>query len=102
MDFQEQLQRLEAQVQQIKQNSLLASKRALTARDVCFLTGFSMSHLYKLTCNNQIPYYKPNGKNLFFDKTEIEEWLLQNRANTEAEAEQAAAKFMAEGGHMVQ
>ena len=92
---------IQEQLDRIERNTLLAAKKALTFEDVHLLTVYSKSHLYKLTCTNQIPYYKPNGKNLYFDKTEIENWLLQNRANTDAEAEQAAVKYMAEGGRQL-
>lgn len=63
----------------IERYSLLAAKRVLTVDDVAILTGMSKSNIYKLTCNKQIPYYNPNGKCIFFDKAEIESWLLRNK-----------------------
>ncbi|WP_449401362.1 helix-turn-helix domain-containing protein [Chryseobacterium wanjuense] len=32
-------------------------------------TGFSKSYIYKLVHSNIIPYSKPNGKTLFFEKS---------------------------------
>lgn len=75
-------------LEEIKRNTLLAAKNVLTADDVCLLTGISKNTLYKMTCNKQIPHYKPNAKLLFFDRKEIENWQRQNRVNTEREAEQ--------------
>lgn len=84
------LSKLEA----IERNSLLAAKNVLTLDDVALLTGMSKSHLYKLTCSKQIPFYRPNGKLVFFDRQELECWLKQNRVNTTAEAEQQAICYV--------
>jgi len=80
----------------IEAYSLLAAKTVLTLSDVALLTGLSKSHLYKMTCQKQIPYYRPNGKQIYFDRGEVEGWMKQNRVSTTQEAEQAAAKYVAE------
>ena len=84
------LSKLEA----IERNTLLASKNVLTIDDAALLTDMSKSHLYKLTCSKQIPFYRPNGKLVYFDRQELEGWLKQNRVNTTAEAEQAALCYV--------
>ena len=86
------------QLNRIERNTLLAAKNVLTFDDVALLTGLSKSHLYKLTSTRQIPYYKPSGKNIYFDRKEVEDWLRQNRANTEQEAQSGAAAFIAREG----
>ena len=40
--------------------------------------GFSHSYLYKLTSRKIIPCYSPNGKMLFFSKTELDSWVFNN------------------------
>ena len=50
----------------------------------------SKSHIYKLTYSHQIPHYKPSGKQVYFDRSEIEEWLKRNRVDSVEEIEQAA------------
>lgn len=82
----------EAQLARIEQYTLLAAKQVLTAEDVVLLTGLKKSYLYKLTALRQIPHYKPNGKCIFFDRGEIEQWQKQNRVATELECEQGAIK----------
>lgn len=77
----------------IERNSLLAAKNVLNLDDVAMLTGFSKSHLYKMTCENRIPFYKPNGKHIYFDRAEIEAWMLRNRQGTVEEIEQEAIKY---------
>lgn len=84
------LKRLET----IERYSLLAAKNVLTIEDVVSLTGLTKAHIYKLTCNKQIPHYKPNNRLLYFDRKEIEDWMRRNRQNTHAEAEQAAVSYI--------
>lgn len=87
------LNKLEA----IERYSLLAAKNVLCFDDVALLTRLSKSHLYKLTCSHQIPHYKPNGKQIYFDRAEIESWMKQNRVATTQEIEQAATNYVVTG-----
>lgn len=84
---------MEDKINQILVYTLLAAKNVLTLEDVALLTGLSKSYLYKLTCTNQIPYYKPNGKQIYFDRGEVEAWQKQNRVATQQEIEQRAAGY---------
>lgn len=89
---------MEEKINQILVYSLLAAKNVLTLEDVALLTGLSKSHLYKLTCTHQIPYYK-RAKMLYFDRTEIESWMKQNRvASAQELEEQAQAYCLRKGG----
>ena len=82
-------------INKILNYALLGAKNVLTLEDVSLLTGLSKSHLYKLTCNHQIPHYKPNGKQLYFDRAEIEAWMKQGKVSTVDESEQMAALYLA-------
>ena len=83
---------------EIKRNTLLAAKNVLTLDDVVLLTGLSKNHLYNLTHRNEIPYYRPRGKFIYFDRAEVEAWMKQNRVNTREEAESSAAAYCAGKG----
>ncbi len=89
-----QLMQIEATLKQVLDYSLLSAKNVLTLDDTALLTGLSKSYLYKLTCTHQIPYYKPNGKLMYFDREEIEAWQKQNRHSTTQEAEQTALNYV--------
>jgi hypothetical protein len=41
-----------------------------------------------------IPCYKPNGKTLFFNRLELDRWLLRNRKATNKEIEAKAETFV--------
>ena len=86
------------ELQELKKLTLLGVKKALTMSDCSLLTGLSKSHLYKLVCAKKIPYYKSDGGKLtYFDKQEIEAWLLQHRVKTTDEIEVEAANYIVSG-----
>ena len=85
------------ELEAIKRYSLLAAKQVLTIEDVALLTGLSKSHIYKLTCKKSIPHFKQNRKQLYFDKSEVEAWMKQNRVTTQTEAEQQAIAYTVTG-----
>ena len=86
------------ELQELKKLTLLGVKKALTMDDCALLTGLSKSHLYKLVMNKKVPYWKSDGGKLtYFDKQEIEAWLLQHRIKTAAEIETEAANYIVIG-----
>lgn len=62
------------------EDKIYTTKRVLNFDEVCKYIGMSGSALYKMTSAGTIPCHKPRGKMLYFDKYEIDEWLLQNPA----------------------
>lgn len=58
---------------------LLSKKNVLNLNELSEYTGYSKSYIYKLTSRNAIPYFKPSGKAIFFDRIEIDTWLLKNK-----------------------
>ena len=45
----------------------------------------------------QIPFYKPNGKQIYFDRIELEAWMKQNRVATQQETGQKAVNYVVTG-----
>ena len=70
------------------------NKKALTLDEVAAYTGLSKSYLYKLTSTGGIPCYKPRAKMVYFDKQEIDNWLLQKRVKTKEEIEAEASNYL--------
>ncbi|NCU33335.1 MAG: DNA-binding protein [Candidatus Moranbacteria bacterium] len=77
---------------------LLSTKTVLTFDEAAIYTGISKSYLYKLTSTGGIPCYKPNGKVLYFNKPELDNWMLQNRKATTDELETKANTYLAVRG----
>ena len=86
------------QLAEIKALTLLAAKEMLTIDDAVLYTGLGKSYLYVLTCKNKIPYYKPNGKNIYFKKSELNDWLQRNRVIFIVQADCAAGLYVAKKG----
>ena len=57
----------------------------------------SPSHLYKLTSERKIPHFKPNGKKIYFDESELVQWLKRNPARTQEETEEKATSYIVSG-----
>ncbi len=77
----------------IEKQVSLSQKDVLTFDEVCAYTGLSRSHLYKLTCTNKIPHSKPFNKMLYFERQELNKWLLQNPITTADEIERQAVNY---------
>jgi len=86
MDYSETIEQRLSNIESL----LLGVKTVFTFDDVAAYTGLSKSYLYKLTSGNVIPHYKPNGKNVYFSKDEIDTWLLRNEVKTNDALEQEA------------
>jgi len=85
--------KLEQQLDRIER-LLVSNKKVLTFEEACDYTGISRSYLYKLTSQNKIPFSKPNGKVIFFDKEKLDTWLLKNGSKSEGEIEQEAISYV--------
>lgn len=83
--IQEQLDRIES--------NLLGRKEILTFDEATQFTGLSKSYLYKLTSSQRIPHYKPAGKLVYFNRSELETWLMQNKVSTSDEMESKAQAY---------
>lgn len=73
----------------LEQLTLIGAKPILNLDEAVAFTGLSKGHLYRLTSEKQIPYYKKCRK-LYFKKSELEDWLLERRVPTQAEVEAQA------------
>jgi excisionase family DNA binding protein len=69
------------------------NKEVLNMHEACKYLELSLSHLYKLTSAGLIPFYKPNGKKLYFKKSELDSWLLRNRSEVVKESEPSMYDF---------
>ncbi|MCJ8165524.1 helix-turn-helix domain-containing protein [Pontibacter sp. E15-1] len=90
------LQHLEQELQSIK-TLLLSQKTVFNFDEAAAYTGLSKSYLYKMTCAAQVPHYKPQGKHIYFNKTEVDQWLQRNPVKpvNHAELEEQAATYVA-------
>lgn len=80
------LLRLE-KIEKLLLNQNLMQKEVLNFNEACDYLELSQSHLYKLTSSGNVPHYKPNGKKIYFKRSELDEWVLRHRTATSDEIE---------------
>ena len=76
---------------------LIEKDERLTLQEACGYLDLSTSTLYKLTSKNKIPHFKPNGKKIYFRKSDLNDWLFRNRVSTAEELEQKAIDYVTLG-----
>ncbi|MEK6492496.1 helix-turn-helix transcriptional regulator [Myroides odoratimimus] len=69
-------------------------KEILSVEELEKYTGFKKSYIYHLVHYSKIPYSKPNGKYLFFQKSEINEWLLKNKSLSDDQIQEKAREYV--------
>ena len=71
-------------------------KQILNLGEAASFMGYSKSHLYKLTHYRKIDHYKPNGKNIFFKKDDLINFLLRGKmeAVISEDSETLAANYL--------
>jgi excisionase family DNA binding protein len=73
----------------------LLKKEVLGLAETCTYLQVSASHIYKLTSTGKIPHYCPNGKRLYFKRSELDEWLTRNpKKESKLEVERGVADYL--------
>lgn len=67
--------------------------RIMTTKTVSAYLNLSTSCIYKLTSNREIPHSK-RGKKLYFDKNEIDNWVLENKCFTNKDINDLADDYL--------
>lgn len=76
-----------------KKQILLLKTDLLTASQAAGFLGISMPKLYELTSTRSIPCYKPTGGKLYFNRTELENWVWSHRVKTATDISMEANNY---------
>lgn len=87
-------------IEQLILNQNLLLKEVLNFNEGCAYVDISESHMYKLTSTGVIPHSKPNGKRIYFKRSELDTWLLRNRITTKDEIESEASNYLIRKGRL--
>ena len=77
--------RLQRQIEELQkrmdamEDILDNAKEVLSVEEAARFMGIARSSLYKMTSDRSIPFYRPNGKMIYFEKADILEWIRKNR-----------------------
>jgi len=72
----------------------LLKKEVLNFREACHYLDISESHMYKLTSRRLIPHFCPQGKKLYFNRHDLDNWLQKNQKVSIEEIEKEAVDFV--------
>ena len=59
----------------------LPEKELLTVKDISQMLNISKGAIYNMTSAQQIPHFKRGGR-IYFDRSEIDEWIRDDRRKT--------------------
>lgn len=71
-----------------------SKNKVLTFKQGCQYLGFSKSTVYKMTSAGILPFSKPNGKVIFFDRELLENWMLSNANSSYASKKVEASTYV--------
>ena len=69
----------------IKGDVMCDGKMFLTTDEAANFLGFTHAYLRKLCFMRQIPYFKPNGGRLLFERAELEAFIRASRVSSNDE-----------------
>lgn len=67
----------------------------LTTEAACKYLNMKKSMLYKKTSAKEIPYYKPEGKKMYFVREELDRWMQRNPSPTVDDMVRQSQEYMA-------
>jgi excisionase family DNA binding protein len=70
-------------------------KKVLTLEEASLFLGYAKSTIYKLTSSGILPYSKPNGKKIYFERDALEKWMLSNKSQSNIDRECISATYVA-------
>ncbi len=72
----------------------MQSKTLIPTAEAAKYLGLTVGYLRKLMMRRVIPYYKPGGKNCFFDPEDLEAYMLRCRVASQEELDQQAQAYI--------
>ncbi len=81
------------ELQEIKQ-LLSLQKEVLTLEEFCVYAGISKHQVYHLTSKGKIKFYRPFGKLIYFDTSEVVEFLKRNPMNSNYQKHTSANNYL--------
>ena len=76
--LQKQIEELQKRMEAVE-DILDNAKEVLTVEEASRFMDIARSSLYKMTSDRSIPFYRPNGKIIYFEKADILAWIRKNR-----------------------
>ena len=83
-----------AHIEELLSTQNMLQKDVLNTKEASKYLMMTESNLYHLTSTSSIPYYKPNNRHLYFKRTELDAWMLQNKSDDINETDKKAFDYI--------
>ncbi|WP_282148613.1 helix-turn-helix domain-containing protein [Algibacter lectus] len=93
MDF---IQNELKEIKELLKKQTIQQKEILTVKEASEFLGLSVSRLYKMTSNKEIPYCKPGGKIIYLCRQELVQWIISSRVAPDSELEDEMKNYLGE------
>ena len=70
-----------------------SSEKPISAQEIARYLDCSLQHIYWMTSNKRIPHFKV-GKRLMFLKSEINQWIKENRQTSQKDIDEMADAYL--------
>ena len=77
----------------------ISQREIMSFKEAVDYLGVSESTLYKLTSKNLIRFTKPNGGKLYFQRCDLDKWMLTNASPTNEELENQMFNHLNKNGN---
>ena len=84
LDHERKIAELQERVNRLE-NLCFTAKEVLNLEEASAFLGIAKSTLYKMTHLNRLPYFKPAGKLIFFEKQALLDWVKGAKVLSEEE-----------------
>lgn len=91
--YDKQLSELQGRITHLE-DILHQGKEVLNLDEAAKFMDISRSTLYKMPHEQVVPFYKPNGKMVFFEKAALLAWIQQNRYSSKTEISEEARRII--------
>lgn len=88
------LQNISSEIQELKNLVTQQTEKPLCLDEAAAYLNIKKSYLYKLTHLKILPFFKPNGKKIYFSKSELDKWIMRNPVKSQEQIEQDADSFI--------
>lgn len=89
----------QSELREIKKLLSVQTDEPLSIDEASKFTGLKKSYVYKLCSLKEIPFYKPNGKKIYFSKNELMQWIFRNKHKSRGEIEAEAESYLNKGSN---
>ena len=87
-----------ASIKQMLQAQSTLTKDVLSFEEATTYLNLSASDLYKKTSARKISHFKPDGKKIYFNRIDLDQYKMRNRIKTAEEIQVEASQYLLNKG----